>query len=101
MVGEMSVLPALELVQELAEYLALRYPSTFHIERHPESDNNGKRYIMNGWAGAPSVKSVTVVPLGLTYDLNEDEDDMMRVAALLLVFFSYFLGCSADIGTDF
>jgi hypothetical protein len=75
--------PVLELVQELAEYLCLRYPSTFRIERYPESGSSNKRFLAKGWAGAAAIKSITVVPLGLTYDLNENEGDMMKVCALL------------------
>lgn len=79
----LSLFPVLELVQELAEYLSLRYPSTFRVERHRESNRDRKSYIAKGWAGAPAIKSITVVPLGLTHELNENEADMMRVCALL------------------
>lgn len=77
---------ALELVQELAEYLSVRYPTTFCIQRWCESDLNTKRFVERGWGGAPPIKSVTIAPLGVTYELNENAEDMMRVAALLLVF---------------
>lgn len=76
---------ALELVQELAEYLAVRYPSTFRLKRHLESDAANKSFVEAGWGGAPPVKSVTIVPLRVTYELNENAEDMMKVAALLLV----------------
>ncbi|KIM83882.1 hypothetical protein PILCRDRAFT_6759 [Piloderma croceum F 1598] len=73
----------IELVQELSEYLAVRYPSTFRIERDVESKTNEKRLIERGWGGALPVKSITNIFLGVTYELNENAEDMMRVAALL------------------
>jgi hypothetical protein len=77
------VLSVLELVQELAEYLAVRYPSTFHIERHIDSESNEATFVAKGWGGTPPVKAITNIPLGVTYKLNEDAEDMMRVAGLL------------------
>ncbi|KAF7978334.1 hypothetical protein HWV62_963 [Athelia sp. TMB] len=74
----------LELVQELAEYLSVRYPETFRITRHVQADVDPKSFVQEGWEGQPPVKSVTIVPQGVTYELNQNAEDMMKVAALLV-----------------
>lgn len=74
---------AIELVQELSEYLAVRYASTFHVERDIEPKTDEKRFVERGWAGAPPIKSITNLALGVTYELNKNAEDMMKVAALL------------------
>ena len=84
-----SVLSVIELVQELAEYLVVRYPSTFHIERHTEYGTCEEKFVTKGWGGASPIKSIANIPLGVTYELNEDAEDMMRVAALLSAFDSW------------
>ena len=76
---------ALELVQELSEYLAQRYPKTFQIERCPISEDTRKRFVKKGWGDAPPVKSITIIPLRVTYELNENAHEMLQVAALLSV----------------
>ena len=76
---------ALELVQELSEYLSQRYPKTFRIERCPISEDAQKKFVKKGWGSVPPVKSITITPLGVTYELNENAHDMMQVAALLSV----------------
>ncbi|KZP13099.1 hypothetical protein FIBSPDRAFT_141100 [Athelia psychrophila] len=75
---------ALELVQELSEYLSARYPTTFQIERHAQADVDPKSYVQQGWDGKPPVKSVTIAPMGVTYQLNQNAEDMMKVAGLLV-----------------
>jgi hypothetical protein len=47
--------------------------------------------VKNGWGGAPPIKSITNIPLGDTYELNEDPEDMIKVAALLSVNFWSFI----------
>jgi len=73
----------LELVQELAEYLAVRYPSTFRIERYTKCETN--KIMKEGCGGELPVRLITIIPLGVTYALNEDANDMIRVSALLVV----------------
>ena len=73
----------IELVQELAEYLVARYPSTFHIERDTDHGTCEERFVTKGWSGASPIKSIANIPLGVTYELNENAEDMMKVAALL------------------
>ena len=80
----MPAFPVLELVQELAEYLSARYPCTFRIERMIRYETK-KRSLEKGWDGRSPIKSITCVPLEVTYELNEDAEDMMKVAALLSV----------------
>ncbi|KAF7433485.1 hypothetical protein PC9H_005438 [Pleurotus ostreatus] len=91
---------AIELVHELAEYLIRRYPATFRVTRHTSSyiaslsDSPRKKGRLDyGWDGAPAIKEITVVPLGVTYDLPLPVDDesafgiaerAMKVAALLV-----------------
>lgn len=82
----MVIFAALELVQELAEYLSARYPDTFQVERHIQADVDPKSFIQKGWGAKPPVKSVTIAPLAVTYQLNQNAEDMMKVAALLYVF---------------
>ncbi|KIO34631.1 hypothetical protein M407DRAFT_13409 [Tulasnella calospora MUT 4182] len=67
---------AKETVYELAEYLSRRYPSIYAVERHEPSPGDF------GWYGEVQIKTVAIVPLGATYDL--DEEDSMKVAGLLV-----------------
>lgn len=75
----MTLVAALELVHEVAEYLCRRYPTTFRVERHTDVERNG----------TPPIKSVTIVALGETYavplDAGEERaaERAMEVAALL------------------
>ena len=55
----------IELVHELAEYLSRRYPTTFRVSRHPESNTEYNW----GWEGLPPIKTITVVPLEETHEL--------------------------------
>ncbi|KAG9219533.1 hypothetical protein CCMSSC00406_0009772 [Pleurotus cornucopiae] len=73
---------AIELVHELAEYLIRRYPATFRVTRHTSnyiaslSDSPRKKGRLDyGWDGAPAIKEITVIPLGVTYDLPLPVDD--------------------------
>lgn len=80
---------AIELLHELAEYLSRRYPKVYHVERHtltpPVAQGQG-----HGWEGAPPIRKVTVVPLGVTYDLPLTAPDVdtaekaLEIAALLI-----------------
>ncbi len=70
------------MVHELAEYLIRRYPATFRVTRHTSnyitslSDSPRKKGRLDyGWGGAPAIKEITVVPLGVTYDLPLPVDD--------------------------
>ncbi|XP_006460149.1 hypothetical protein AGABI2DRAFT_191916 [Agaricus bisporus var. bisporus H97] len=58
-------LAVIELVHELAEYLSRRYPTTFRVSRHPESNTEYNW----GWEGLPPIKTITVVPLEETHEL--------------------------------
>ena len=74
---DIHALTAAELVQELAEYLDLRFPAVYSVVRH------GREKDASGWYGQPSIKEVTILPLQKTYKLGEE--DPMVVAALLCV----------------
>ena len=67
--------PAKDLVYELSEFLSRRYPDTYRVTRHEPRQGDF------GWGGEGQVRTVTVVPVGATYDL--DVEDPMRVAGLL------------------
>lgn len=49
----------------------------YHVVRHDSAKDT------SGWYGEPSIKTITIVPLDKTYDL--DEADPMAVSALLYV----------------
>ncbi|PCH41571.1 hypothetical protein WOLCODRAFT_137476 [Wolfiporia cocos MD-104 SS10] len=66
-----------ELVHELAEYLSRRYPSIYQVTRKPLSEK-----CFPGWYGEGAVKTIGILPLRVTYDL--DEQDSMTVASLLV-----------------
>lgn len=67
-----------ELAHELAEFLSRRYPKVYSVTRHAPGSEKG-----NGWYGDGRIKEVTILPLGVTYNLDEDEP--MKVAGLLCV----------------
>ncbi|EJD01283.1 uncharacterized protein FOMMEDRAFT_21702 [Fomitiporia mediterranea MF3/22] len=67
---------AKELVYELAEYLSRRYPDTYRVTRHSPSPND------YGWYGEGQVKEITIVPIDVTYNL--DDEDPMKVSGLLV-----------------
>ena len=76
---------AKELLFEIAEYLARRYPSDFVITRYalsePHPQVNG---LPLGWDGLPPIRTVKVVATDRTYELHGLEDEAaMRTAALL------------------
>lgn len=73
-----SVLLAEELVQELAEFLVRRYPALYAVTRYEKGKRRG-----NGWGGVGQVKTITIVPLEVTYDL--ESEDPLKVANLLFV----------------
>lgn len=52
----MVIFAALELVQELAEYLSARYPDTFQVERHIQADVDPKSFIQKGWGRKTTCK---------------------------------------------
>lgn len=66
---------AVELVHELAEYLSRRYPAIYIVTRHPPATGS------ISWYGLGQIKDITVVPLGKTFNLGEE--DPMRLSALL------------------
>ena len=72
-----DIVLAAELVQELAEYLSLRFPAVYSVVRHDAEKD------ASGWYGQSSIKEVTILPLQKTYKLS-DEDPMV-IAALLYV----------------
>ncbi|KAH8118502.1 hypothetical protein DFH11DRAFT_1567653 [Phellopilus nigrolimitatus] len=67
---------AKELVYELAEFLSRRYPDTYSVKRHPPRSGDF------GWLSDGQIKHITIIPVGVTHDL--DEEDPMKVAALLV-----------------
>lgn len=60
---------------ELAEFLSRRYPKIYNVARHQPSPGDF------GWYGEGQVKTVTIIPLGVTYEL--DEANPMKICALL------------------
>ena len=73
-----GILVAEELDQELAEFLVRRYPALYKVTRHEKGQLR-----RNGWGGAGQVKTITIVPLEVTYDL--ESEDPLKVANLLSV----------------
>jgi len=69
-------LAAKELAHEIAEYLHRRYPTTYKVERGSKHDDGF------GWYGLPQIRTITIVPIGVTYDL--DTEDPMKVSGLLI-----------------
>ncbi|TFK74455.1 hypothetical protein BDN72DRAFT_789277 [Pluteus cervinus] len=69
---------AIELVHELAEYLSRRYPTTYKITRH----NTLQGSTEFGWNDAPPVKTVTLVPLSVSYELPLDITDTNALRAM-------------------
>ena len=66
---------AKELVYELAEFLSRRYPDTYTVTRHAPREGD------YGWYGEGEVKTITIVPVDATYDL--DVEDPMKISGLL------------------
>lgn len=67
---------AREVVHELAEYLARRYPRSYTVTRHdPSTTAEG------GWCGEGQIRLITLNAVGQT--LNLDHEDPMTAAALL------------------
>ena len=66
-------------MQDLAEYLSRRFPTTYSVVRGDASKD------ASGWYDAPSIKEITIIPLAQTYKV--DEEDAMTLAALLSVCF--------------
>jgi len=67
---------ARELVYELSEYLSRRYSDTYSVVRHKPKAGDF------GWYGEGQVKDITINPIGVTYDL--DNEDPMKVSSLLI-----------------
>jgi hypothetical protein len=61
-------------VQEIAEFVSRRYPAMYTVKRGSPEDTSG-------WYGLPAIKEITVVPLGKTYKVDEEEP--MSLASLL------------------
>ena len=78
---------AAELVQEMAEYLSRRYPTTYTVKRH-ESDADS-----SGWYGLPSIKEITIVPVSKSYIIEEEEP--MALAGMLYVCSPFSDDCGA------
>ncbi|TFK29320.1 hypothetical protein FA15DRAFT_610463 [Coprinopsis marcescibilis] len=65
-------LAAIELVHELAAYLAARYPEIFNLERHNfevKSSSSDSLYCDWGWGGASPIKSIKILPTNDSYEL--------------------------------
>jgi hypothetical protein len=69
---------AVELVHELAEYLVRRHPKDFSVVRHSHRFRTGTVFCDWGWEGAPPIKTVTMLSLGLCYDLPLSVQDGSR-----------------------
>ncbi|KZT74535.1 hypothetical protein DAEQUDRAFT_734812 [Daedalea quercina L-15889] len=66
-----------ELVQELAEFLVRRYPALYSVTRYEKGERS-----RGGWYGAGQVRTITIMPLQVTYDLGSEEP--LKVANLLV-----------------
>ncbi|CCM03992.1 uncharacterized protein FIBRA_06148 [Fibroporia radiculosa] len=66
-----------EFVHELAEYLSRRYPAIYAVVRKVKSEKG-----ISGWYGEGQIKTITVIPLQVTYDLDKEEP--LKVASLLV-----------------
>ncbi|KAI0314210.1 hypothetical protein OF83DRAFT_1165305 [Amylostereum chailletii] len=64
---------AYELMHELAEFLSRRYPSIYTVTRDASK---------GGWYRLGKIKTITINPVDVTYDLEKDEP--IRVAASLI-----------------
>lgn len=62
-------------MHELAEYLSRRFPDIYRITRFSGTKD------ASGWYGLPGIKEITIIPLGKTYNLQNE--DPMTVASLL------------------
>ena len=58
----------------MAEYLSRRYPTTYTVKRREDVNESG-------WYGLPSIKEITIVSVGKTY--NVDEEESMTLAGIL------------------
>lgn len=67
-------------MQDLAEFLVRRYPGLYTLTRHEKGEWSTNS---DGWNGAGKVKAITILPLGVTYDL--EVEDPLKVADLLCV----------------
>ena len=65
-------------MHELAEYLTRRYPKNFSVVRHSKRFPTGTSFCDWGWEGAPPIKTVTMLPLGVSYDLPLSVHDGSR-----------------------
>ena len=59
----------------MAEYLSRRFPQVYSVERKPHVADDF------GWYGDGEIHTITIAPLGVTYDLSVE--DPMSVAGLL------------------
>jgi hypothetical protein len=66
---------AKELMYDLAEFLVRRYPEIYSVARHDTQLGDF------GWYGEGQIHTITIKPLGITYDL--DKEDPMTMAALM------------------
>ncbi|KAI0775471.1 hypothetical protein BC629DRAFT_1638009 [Irpex lacteus] len=66
---------ATELVQEMAEYLSRRFPTTYTVKRREDGD-------ASGWYGHPAITEITIVPVGKTYIVEEEEP--MTLAGIIV-----------------
>jgi hypothetical protein len=66
---------AKELVYEMAEYLSRRFPQVYSVAHKPHVPDDF------GWYGEGEIHTITIIPLGVTYDLSVE--DPMSVAGLL------------------
>jgi hypothetical protein len=66
----MLICLATELLQELADFLACRYPSDFRVERRHRND-------------CLEIVKIVVIPLDKTLDLEDPSLDPLEAAALL------------------
>lgn len=68
------------MVHELAEYLSRRYPRDFSVVRHSQRFPPGTLFCDWGWEGALPIKTVTMLSLGVSYDLPLSVEDGSQAA---------------------
>ena len=95
-----TLLIAVELVHELAEYLSRRYPNEFQVVRHDHNINGASEFAGAfsgwGWEDQPPVKTVSITSLGVSYELplsvadgDRAPERALEIAGLLYVPFIY------------
>lgn len=90
-----TLLTAVELVHELAEYLSRRYPNDFQIVRHDHisgASESAGAFSGWGWEDQPPVKTISITSLGVSFELplsvadgDRAPERALEIAGLLYV----------------